>query len=84
MCPNDGARLRGPVLHAMESLLDPLSEDVSALGVVRMHGAGVDAGARRDALLDELLEPLDAALAGADLVHEHPIAVLHLDDWLDR
>src|SRR4029079_5760239 len=83
MRPNDGARLRDPVLHAVESLLDPLAEDVSALRIVRVHRAGVDSRSRRHALLDELLQALDATLTGADLVHEDTIAVLHLDDGLD-
>src|SRR5438132_12512780 len=81
--PNDGARLGRPVLDAVKPLLDPLGKDVSALGVVGVHRAGVDARARWDALLDELLEPLDATLTSADLVDEDAITVLHLDDRLD-
>src|SRR5882762_130849 len=84
MRPNDGARLRHPVLHAVESRLDPLTEDVRALGTVRVHRTRMDARAGRNTLLDELLQPLHAALAGADLVDEDAIAVLHLDDGLDR
>src|SRR5438552_15248212 len=84
MRPNDGARLGRPVLHAMESLLDPLPEKVSALGVVGVHRARMDPRAGRDALLDELFQALDAALSRADLVDEDAVTVLHLDDGLNR
>src|SRR5882672_832201 len=84
MRPNDGARLRHPVLHAVESRLDPLTEDMRALGTIRVHRTGMDARAGRNTLLDQLLQPLDAALAGTDLIDEDAIAVLHFDDGLDR
>jgi hypothetical protein len=84
MRANDGARLRHPVLHAVESLLNPFPEDVRALAVIGVHRARVDARAGGDTLLDELFEAFDAALARADLVDEDPVAVLHLDDRLDR
>src|SRR5207245_2281780 len=84
MRTNDGARFGRPVLHAVESLLDPFAEDVSALGAVGVHGAGVDSRAGRNALLDELLEAFHAALACADPVDKDAVAVLHLDDGLDR
>src|SRR5947209_18634426 len=84
MRPNDGARLGRPVLHAMESLLDPLPEKVSAFGVVGVHRARVDPRAGRHAVLDELLQALDAALPRSDPVDKDPVAVLHIDDGLDR
>src|SRR6266568_8905797 len=84
MCANDGARLSDPVLHAVESLLNPLAEEASALGVIGVHRAGVDPRTRRNALLDELLQPLDAALSRANPVDKYAVAVLHLDDGLYR
>src|SRR2546430_16708384 len=68
MRPNDGARLGRPVLHAMESLLDPLPEKVSALGVVGVHRARMVPRAGRAALLDELFKTFAAEVLGAVLV----------------
>jgi hypothetical protein len=49
-----------------------------------MHRAGVDPRAGRDAGLDELLEPLETALARAHPIDEHALPVADLHDRFDR
>ena len=84
MRPNDGARLGRPVLHAMESLLDPLPEKVSAFRVVGVHRTRVDPRAGRDALLDELFQALDAALSRPDPVDENAVTLKRFFKEKDR